>query len=141
MTGILVFILRIFLAVALTAFVGWAFFTLWRDMRLQIQLLNSRKVPTLTITLEDEPGTSFQFTKAEVSVGRDPTSDLILADSTAPGKHARLSYHHNQWWVEDLQSTNGTYLNEERVYTGTVIITGDMLRFGQTVAHVGILNS
>lgn len=139
MTGILVFILRSLLAVSLFAFLAWAFITLWRDMRLQIQMLNARRIPPLSLMMEEDPGSQREFGSAEVIIGRDPSCDLQLSDATTSSRHARLSYHHNQWWVEDLQSTNGTYLNEERIYTATVIISGDMLRFGQIVIHVAIL--
>jgi pSer/pThr/pTyr-binding forkhead associated (FHA) protein len=139
MTGILVFILRALLAVSLLAFLAWAFITLWRDMQLQIQMLNARRVPPITLILEDEPGSQREFSSPEIIIGRDPSCDLQLTDGTSSSRHARLSFHHSQWWVEDLQSTNGTFLNEERIYTATVIISGDMLRFGQVVIQVAIL--
>ena len=71
-----------------------------------------------------------QFTTPEIIIGRDPSCELIVSDEMVSARHARLSYHNNQWWVEDLQSTNGTFLNDERVYTATVLIEGDELHCG-----------
>ena len=43
-----------------------------------------------------------------------------------------------QWWLEDLKSTNGTFLNEEKLDTPTVIVTGDEIRCGQVPVRVQI---
>jgi pSer/pThr/pTyr-binding forkhead associated (FHA) protein len=71
-------------------------------------------------------------------VGRDPACDLILADKTVSGQHARLSYQMTQWWVEDLQSTNGSRLNQQAVSSPVVLTSGDELCFGQLVFQVQI---
>jgi pSer/pThr/pTyr-binding forkhead associated (FHA) protein len=63
---------------------------------------------------------------------------VCFGDDTVSARHARLSYHHNQWWVEDLQSRNGTYLNDERVSVPTVIVSGDELRYGQVATLIEI---
>ena len=132
MTGIIVFILRILLAVSLYAFLVWALYMLWNELRANQHLLNSKKVPTLSVKiLEIEPDKVHQYNLTQVLVGRDPNCDVCLPNELVSAQHARLSYHHNQWWVEDLQSTNGTYLNDERVYTPTVLISGDELRCGK----------
>jgi pSer/pThr/pTyr-binding forkhead associated (FHA) protein len=55
-----------------------------------------------------------------------------LEDAAASARHARLSYHHNQWWLEDLGSTNGTLLNQEKLALPTVVISGDEFRCGET---------
>lgn len=80
----------------------------------------------------------FQCSSTEAIVGRDPACDLILADKTVSGQHARLSYQMTQWWVEDLQSTNGTRLNQEAVSSPVVLTSGDELCFGQLVFQVQI---
>ncbi len=71
-------------------------------------------------------------------IGRSPNSDYPIANETVSARHARLSYHHNQWWVEDLNSTNGTYLNDERLTFPTVIISGDDLRCGRVNLSIQI---
>ncbi len=133
MSGPLVLGLRILLTVSLYAFLGWAFLSLWRDIRLQGSLLSTRKIPPISLTIAH--GTALpqvrNFAQAEVTIGRDPACECQANDEAISARHAKLSYHHNQWWVEDLQSTNGTFLNDDRIYTPTVIISGDELRCGK----------
>ena len=137
MIGVVVFILRILLAVSLYAFLIWALYTLWRELRAN-QLLHAQKVPQVTIrVLDSEPAQIMQFDTAHVLIGRDPNCQVSLQNELVSSQHARLSYHHNQWWVEDLLSTNGTFLNDERVYTPTVLISGDEIRCGRINLQVG----
>lgn len=131
MSAIIVLILRVLLAMNLYVFLGWAIYTIWRELRLSDQLLSARKTPAMILTnLDNDEGKTQEFTIPEVIVGRDPNSDYSIPNETVSAHHARLSYHHNQWWIEDLQSTNGTFLNDERIETPTVIISGDELRCG-----------
>jgi len=132
MSGIIVFVLRILLAISLYAFLVWALYTLWNELRTSQQVLNSKKIPTLSVQiLEIEPESVHQYNLSQLLIGRDPTCDICLPNELVSAQHSRLSFHHNQWWVEDMQSTNGTFLNDERVYTPTVLISGDELRCGK----------
>jgi diguanylate cyclase (GGDEF)-like protein len=65
-------------------------------------------------------------------VGRDPTADLILADSQVSWRHARIEDRGDSWTLVDLDSTNGTMLNGERV-TETELGPGDKIMFGTTL--------
>jgi len=68
------------------------------------------------------------------------TGDLAIMDEALSAQHARISHHHGQWWLEDLNSTNGTFLNESKLSTPAVIITGDQFKCGNTlfVVHIEI---
>ena len=132
MTAIIVLILRVLLVIGLYTFLAWALYTVWRDLTVQSQMLASRRIPTLTLTVEEGEGEhTLRFEKSEIIVGREPICDVVVSNDTVSASHARLTYHHNQWWVEDLHSTNGTFLNDERVYLQTVLISGDELRVGK----------
>jgi pSer/pThr/pTyr-binding forkhead associated (FHA) protein len=130
--------LRILLAAALYAFLGWALWLLWSSLRRQAQKAGLPQFPALTLTRSGEEGGSYRFTRPEVSVGRQPGSDLNLEDGAISARHARLAFHHGQWWAEDLRSRNGTFLNDERLTTALVLATGDELRFGSLAFRVEI---
>lgn len=136
MSGTFLLILRLGMALALYAFLGWAILTLWRDIKRQSELLAVRRVPE--IVLREQMGESYRFNVPELIIGRNQNSDLILAEKTVSAEHARLSYHHGNWWVEDLLSRNGTYLNQELLSEPVVITTGDELRFGQVILRIDI---
>src|SRR6266540_3701383 len=99
MSGIIVLILRILLVVFLFSFLVWALVTIWRDLRVQAQFLSSPHVPSLELA---QPGfdNTRSFTTPEVIIGRSDHTDFPIANETVSARHARLSYHHNQWWVE-----------------------------------------
>ena len=137
MTGVVVLMLRILLAVLLYAFLGWALYTLWRDLRQQAAVQAARQVPPVKLSFEGmEHGLS--FSQLEVIIGRSSSCDILLEDKTVSGRHARLAYHHGQWWLEDLASTNGTFLNGEPVSTGVVLTHGDQIRCGQVMGQVNL---
>lgn len=129
MSGIVFLILRFLLAVALFAFLGYVLWTLWKDLKRQEDVLASRRLPPISLTLAD--GRTLHFATPEVVLGRDPACEVILDDLTVSTNHARLAYHHSQWWLEDMQSTNGTFLNEEQVASPQVVTGGDKVRCGQ----------
>lgn len=140
MSGPIFLILRLFLAVSLYIFLGWVLITLWREVKYQGTLLAARRTPPihLLIQRENKPPQMRHFSIPQVTLGRDPGCDCPLEDDTVSGLHARLSYHHNQWWLEDLQSTNGTRLNNEKVTTPTVIISGDEIHCGNSLLTVSL---
>ncbi len=137
MSGPILLILRIALAVALYAFLGWSLYTIWNDLKQQSkQLVSSRTPPLSLIVYAGSDSRSFRFTSSQVIIGRDPASDCHLEDQTISAQHARLDYHHGQWWVEDLHSTNGTFLNQNPVSEPLVLTSGDELRCGQLTLQI-----
>jgi hypothetical protein len=134
-SAIILLILRILLAIILYGFLGLAIYTLLRDLKQQGELLVARQPPPLTLTNLAEAGTkSVHYTKPVIILGREPECDFPLDDQTVSSQHARLYYRQQQWWLEDLASTNGTYLNGAEVTTPVVITHGDELRLG----HLGV---
>jgi pSer/pThr/pTyr-binding forkhead associated (FHA) protein len=134
MSGPVVFALRLLLTISLYAFLAWAFISLWRDIKLQGALLATHKIPPISLTIArgSLAPQIRHFVQAEVTIGRHPACECPVDDETISAHHARLSYHHNQWWLEDLDSTNGTLLNQEKLTLPTVVISGDEFRCGDT---------
>ena len=134
MIASIVLALRIALAITLFSFLGWAFYTLMQELRQQGTKLSTQKKFGITFYVRIEEGkeSAKQFTQPEIVLGRDANCDLSVMDEALSAHHARVSHHHGQWWLEDLNSTNGTFLNHEKVTTPVVVITGDEFRCGNT---------
>jgi len=139
MSGPILLILRLLMVLALYAFVGWALLTVWRDIRRQGDLIVMRQVPLIELRRKDqEHSQSYRGILPEIVIGREPACDFYLDDQTISARHARLSHHHGQWWIEDLGSTNGTFLNQATITTPMVIVSGDELCFGQVIVLVSM---
>ena len=141
MSGEVVLALRLLLVLILYSFLGLAFVYLWRDIKQQGDLLALRKVPPINLTIfqGDHHPQSRQFVQMEVTIGRDPVCECLVDDDAISAQHARLSFHHNQWWLEDLGSTNGSILNREKLTTPTVVISEDEFICGSTRFIISIL--
>jgi hypothetical protein len=135
MSATILLILRLLLAASLYAFLAWGIYILWQDLRRQSQVLGTRTAPSLSLTHNAHV---YRFTTPEVVIGRDPVCDLHMPDRTISAQHTRLTHHHGQWWVEDLHSTNGTYLNNQPVTEPLVITSQDELRCGTLVFQLQI---
>ena len=81
-------------------------------------------------------GRSFQLGSAPVMLGRSPEATIPLEDDYASGRHARLFAQGSTWFLEDLGSTNGTYLQDQRLSRATVVDPGARFRVGRTVMEL-----
>mgnify|MGYP001233312750 CR=1 FL=1 len=89
------------------------------------------------ITMRTGPaaGQSFQL-KEESTVGRDLACEISLSDPEISRKHARFFTREDNIYVEDLGSTNGTFLNGERIASPQQLRIGDVITLGESVAMV-----
>lgn len=141
MTGAIFLILRFAFTISLYLFIGWALYTMWRELKQQSTQLSARQPVALTLSPEMESDiAATRLTIPEITIGRDPSCNFPLNDKTVSAQHARLSFRQGQWWVEDLRSMNGTFLNQEPVSLPVVVTTGDELRFGQVAFTISIGN-
>ena len=140
MIATVVLALRFALAIALYAFLGWALFTLLQELKQQGNKLSTQKEPGITIFVNIERKRESQkyFTQTEIMIGRDTHCDLSVMDEALSAHHARITHHHGQWWLEDLNSRNGTFLNREKLNTPAVIITGDQFKCGNTFFDIRV---
>jgi len=137
MNAILVLILRLILILLIYLFVGWMGYTIFLDMKQEKSSQRKEWIPTLTvIPATGQQGQVRQFTIPEIIIGRDPTCHLPLDNGTISLRHCRLYFERKQWWVEDLESTNGSYLNGKRIETSTVLANDDELSIGQVTLTI-----
>jgi Inner membrane component of T3SS, cytoplasmic domain len=96
-----------------------------------------RRLPhTLVVTEGSLKGTSLALGQAAVLIGRAPECTLVLEDDYASNRHARLFPDAGTWLVEDLGSTNGTYLGRNKVESPTPVEIGTPVRVGRTVLEL-----
>lgn len=132
MSASIVLALRLLTAIALYTFLGWALYSLYREVQRQSFTLANRRVPGINLMVKEGSGSASlrHFAQAKITLGRDPGSDIPLLDDRVSARHAQLVYHHGQWWLEDLASTNGTFLNDTPISMPTVITSGDEIICG-----------
>ncbi|QGQ17963.1 FHA domain-containing protein [Cellulomonas sp. JZ18] len=90
----------------------------------------------LVVTEGPLRGTTLPLGTSAVLIGRAPSCTLVLDDDYSSSRHARLFPQDDQWFVEDLGSTNGTYVGEQRVEQPTPVPTGTPVRVGQSVLEL-----
>jgi Inner membrane component of T3SS, cytoplasmic domain len=84
-----------------------------------------------------EVGDEFRLNSAPLTVGRGGQNDLVLdGDEFASARHARIEVRGDGVWVQDLESTNGTFVNGSRVAGAQRLGAGDVLRVGETDLQV-----
>lgn len=111
-----------------------------RGLALRGTLLPSRerrRHPRQLIVTEGAlAGTRITLSSQPVLIGRADDSTLVLTDDYASTRHARLSPRGSEWYVEDLGSTNGTYLDRAKVTTAVRVPMGTPVRIGKTVIEL-----
>lgn len=96
----------------------------------------ARTASKLIVTQGALAGTTVTLGTAPVTIGRAHDSTLVLADDFASARHARLVPHDGQWLIEDLGSTNGTYLDRAKVTRPMPVPLGAPVRIGKTVLEL-----
>ncbi len=139
MNALLLFIIRLITLLLLYLFIGWIAYTIFMDLRKTNQPESKVSVTPITlIQANDDLGESRQFVAQEVLIGRDPANPFYLEDGTVSVRHLKLTFRNQHWWAEDLESTNGSYLNGDQILSPVILTDGDELRLGQVVLTVRI---
>jgi len=90
------------------------------------------------------PETPFELGEDDVIIGRSPSSDFVIGFASVSGRHALISVETsteastegNQYVIEDLDSSNGTFINGERLRDRRILQDGDEIRLGQTISLI-----
>ncbi len=88
----------------------------------------------LTMQRGPNVGKSFELVKDVVTLGRDMSNDIVINDAESSRHHLRLSRQGEAYVIEDLGSTNGTFVNSARVSGPRTLNNGDVVGIGETVA-------
>lgn len=124
-------------------FVGLIYLFLWqvariilRDMMQIAQRPEKARAARARLLLVDpansalQPGTAFRIAPGS-TVGRSPECTIVLDDPSVSGIHAKFESRSHAWYLSDLSSTNGTFVNSRRVTGATYIEADDIVQFGR----------
>jgi pSer/pThr/pTyr-binding forkhead associated (FHA) protein len=140
MSAVIVLILRIILSLLLFGIVSFTLYILWKDVQNAQHTLAAQVVKPIYLQLDPEVNNSAKkFTGDEILIGRDPACNFTITDTAISARHARLYFRQNQWWLEDLGSTNGTFLNLETVEAPVILVDGDQIKIGTHNIQLSIM--
>jgi pSer/pThr/pTyr-binding forkhead associated (FHA) protein len=82
------------------------------------------------------PGQVFECDRNEISIGRDIANDFVINDAEISRRHARLTLEEDRYKIEDLNSTNGTYIDGQRLIGPHIMAIGEIIMLGDNVGVV-----
>ena len=96
-----------------------------------------RGAPTHVLVVDgDNLGVRADLSVAPILIGRGSDAAIRLDDDYVSTRHARIAASGDQWFVEDLGSTNGTYIGTVRITQPTTITLGTQIRIGKTILEL-----
>ncbi|KAD4060600.1 FHA domain-containing protein FhaB/FipA [Arthrobacter yangruifuii] len=109
-----------------------------KDPSLQKRVPAPAKVTPRELVVTEGPlrGTTLELSASPILLGRAQEATLVLEDDYASGRHARLFPQGSRWFIEDLGSTNGTYLGGSQLTRALPVEPGVPIRIGKTVIEL-----
>ena len=105
--------------------------------RKQPKTRTRRGVPTHVLVVDGpNAGERADLAQAPVLIGRGGDAAIRLDDDYVSTRHARIAASGDQWFVEDLGSTNGTYIGTVRISQPTTLTLGTQVRIGKTILEL-----
>jgi len=82
------------------------------------------------------PGAAFTLEGDQITIGRDSVNEIVINDAEVSRRHARLTFQGGKYVLEDLGSTNGTFVNGQRLAGPRVLKPGEVVSFGEQIVMV-----
>ena len=90
----------------------------------------------LTLRSPSQRPVVYRIKPGRNTLGRQPENDILISDESASRRHAEIYCHDNTLVITDLDSTNGTFVNRQRLAQPLILRSGDQIRIGQEMANV-----
>lgn len=90
----------------------------------------------LTMRSGPVPGTVYSLEGEQLTIGRDSSNEVAVNDAEVSRRHARLTFQGGKYVLEDLGSTNGTFVNGQRLTGPRVLKTGEVISLGEQIVFV-----
>ena len=131
MQGFLIY--RALLIVLIYAFLAVALYIIWREFSHNAKKTDdSPETAVILLTKDETSGVSTHQLRPVTAIGRASDNHIIIEDPFASTHHAVIVWRDRQWWLEDLESHNGTRLNDDVMTEPTILASGDVIHIGET---------
>ena len=147
---IVILILRVTAITLLYLFLLGVVAVMWRDWRVvarhseRIRASAARSLGRLVVVEGGEtdllPGHAYPLSVV-TGLGRAPSNTVVIEDAFASTENALLSLRNGRWWLEDLESKNGTRLNGERLGAPAIVATGDDVGVGSVRLRIELADT
>jgi hypothetical protein len=148
----LLLVLRLLAVAVLYLFLALAVYVIWLELKVggegrtisapeETLNLSSVSAPEAFLEVVEPPSTSVlsvpkHHLLPRTLVGRDKVCDIVLVDDCVSQRHAQIVAREGHWWLSDLDSRNGTFLNGEAVDGSVTLRHSDRIGIGKTVLAV-----
>lgn len=134
---VLLLLLRLAFLAVLYVFLFVVVKTAWSSLKASAAARESVLPPASLVRLrvlsasrDDSAGQAFDLWSS-ATIGRAPDNTVVVPDNSVSAHHAAIRQEHGQWWIEDLNSTNGTAVNDSWVRVPAPVYPGDLIRLGE----------
>src|SRR3989338_1156242 len=100
---------------------------------LNLPKLDEKSSPCLVVIHGDNLGEKYVLNRPETIIGRKEDTDIQVEEENVSREHAKIKVHNNKVTIEDLQSTNGTFINTKRLKEAVMLKEGDLILVGNTI--------
>lgn len=90
----------------------------------------------LTMRSGPNPGTVYALDADQINIGRDSSNEITVNDAEVSRRHSRLSFQGGKYVLEDMGSTNGTFVNGQRLTGPRVLKSGEVVSLGEQIVFV-----
>ena len=121
-------------------FLSEAVRAVWRDVRLSSQggyTTEGARLEVLDPARARLSAGSVYSIHGTTRIGRELGNDIVADDDTVSAEHARLVQRDGHWWIEDMGSTNGTWVNDRHVEGSRPLKPGDLIHVGRVRLRFG----
>jgi hypothetical protein len=132
---VIIFLLRLAGGAVLLAFVGTVGWFIYQDMQLMVRTMaQAEQAQGRLLVVASESGVPAVGTVYPLltvtQIGRASSNTVVLDDGYSSNRHALITRRSGQWWLEDLESRNGTLLNGVGLAETAVVSSGDQITIG-----------
>lgn len=97
---------------------------------------NNHNRPRLRLLYGDPEGAVFLLSKRNNTIGRDGGNIIVLGDEQISNKHATIVFKGNSYWIEDLNSKNGVYVNGKKISKRARLHDRSLIKLGSTILRI-----